>query len=91
MKKLLLLLCAFVASVSGAWGQTELVPIAITQVGETPTLNDGSLNRLNDGTTNGENALTTGDLPLTIYYDLGESKNVGTIKLFWISLYSFCI
>lgn len=84
MKKLLLFLCAFLASLT-VGAQTIFTPASVAQVGNTPEMIEGSLAKLYDGKnkTDGENKITTGELPLTIYFDLGESKAVGVVKLYW--------
>lgn len=84
MKKLLLFLCAFLASLT-VGAQTIFTPASVAQVGNTPEMIEGSLAKLYDGEnkTDGENKITTGELPLTIYFDLGESKAVGVVKLYW--------
>lgn len=84
MKKTLLLICAMLSTMGGvSWAQTKLTPTQVKQYGSGPALEDGALAGLYNGITAGENKLTTGELPLTIYYDLGSSKNVGNIKLYW--------
>ena|GEM_PF-6634290 len=82
MKKLLLFTFALFLW-TGAWAQTKLEPTNVVQVGETPVLDEGCLAALHDGITSGENNLTNGNLPLTIYYDLGEAKSVGSVIMFW--------
>lgn len=90
MKKLLLLLCAFMASISGAWGQNP-VNLALgalvswgTDANHTEEINGGNtLSNLTDGN-NGTNVqvLFNGDnTVLSIVLDLGSSKDFNTLLI----------
>ena len=89
MKKLLLLLCAFVASVSGAWGQTNLasgktVSVIYLPSGKTAPSNE-DLAKVTDGNTgtnvmlpNVENDIAAISIDLT---EANKAKEIGIINV----------
>lgn len=90
MKKLLLLLCAFMASISGAWAQ-DPINLALgasvswgTDANHTEQINgDGTLSNLTDGNngTNVQVLFNDDNTVLSIVLDLGSSKDFNTLLI----------
>lgn len=90
MKKLLLLLCAFMASISGAWAQVRvnLAQGCSVHLITTPTdFTDGNLIGITDGVENVAVPIAYYSDPTfevaSWYIDLGTAKELGSIKIKW--------